>query len=155
MVACKLDLSIRNIGCHYSLVLLPATKLLSMKSCPAGQALSTGKDGRNGKLTKCALVPKLRLSKKLKSNSSAKSAGIGNGKSGLTVIATSIVGIHTLLYGAAKLGPSTKMAKEAGQAMRGKRRVSITALRASMEEAAKAARRAVKEVAKEVVASEL
>ena len=82
-----------------------------MKSCPAGQALNTGKDGKNGKLTKCALVPKLRLSKKLKSNSSAKSAGIENGKSGLTVIATSIVGTHTLQYGAAKLGPSTNVAK--------------------------------------------
>ena len=154
MVACKLDLSIRNIGCHYSLVPLPVTKPLSMKSCPAGQALNTGKDGKNGKLTKCALVPKLRLSKKLKSNSSAKSAGIENGKSGLTVIATSIVGTHTLPYGAAKLGPSTNVAKEAGQARRGKRRVSTTALKASIEVAAEAARKAIKEVAK-VVAREL
>ena len=154
MRTCKLNLSIHKVGCQNSLVLLPATELLSMRSCPAGQALSTGKDGRNGKLTKCALVPKLRLSKKLKSNSSAKSAGIGHGKSGLTVIATSIVGTHTLLHGAAKLGPSTNMAKEAGQAMRGKRRVSTTALKASIEVAAEAARKAIKQVAK-VVAREL
>ena len=125
-----------------------------MKSCPARQALNTGKDGRNGKLTKCALVPKLRLSKKLKSNSSAKSAGIGNGKSGLTVIATSIDGTHTLLYGAAKLGPSTNVAKEAGQARKGKRRVSTTTLKVSVEVDAEAARKAIKEVAK-VVAREL
>ena len=154
MITCKLNLSIHNVGCQNSLVLLPATELLSMRSCPAGQALSTGKDGRNGKLTKCALVPKLRLSRKLKSNSSAKSAGIGNGKSGLTVIATSIVGTHTLPYGAAKLGPSTNVAKEAGQARRGKRRVSTTTLKVSIEVDAEAARKAIKEVAK-VVAREL
>ena len=39
------------------------------------------------------------------------------------------------------------MAKEAGQAMRGKRRVSTTPLKASIEVAAEAARKAIKEVA--------
>ena len=135
-------------------MLLPATELLSMWSCPAGQALSTGKDGRNGELTKGALVPEPKRNRKLMSNNSAKSAGQGNGKSGLTVIATSIVGTHTILHGAVKLGPSTNMAKEAGQATRGKKKVSTTALKASIEVAARAARKAVTEVAN-VVASEL
>ena len=110
---------------------------------------------RSGEPTNGALIAKLRLYKKLMSLTSASGAGHKSGKSGSIVIATLTAGTRILVSGEVATGPFTSLAKGAGRVMSGKKRVSITALRASIEEAAKAARRAVKEVAKKVVASEL
>ena len=110
---------------------------------------------RSGEPTNGALIAKLRLCKKLMILTSANGAGHKNGKSGSIAIATLIAGTRIPVNGEVATGPFMNLEKEAGRVMSGKKRVSITALRASTEEAAKAARRAVKEVAKKVVASEL
>ena len=110
---------------------------------------------RSGEPTNGVLIAKLRLYKKLMSLTSVSSAGYKSGKSGSIVIATLTAGTHIPVNGEVATGPFTNLAKEAGRVMSGKKRVNITALRASIEEAAKAARRAVKEVAKGVVANEL
>ena len=110
---------------------------------------------RSGVPTNGVLTPKLKLCKKLMSLTSAKGAVRNHGKSGSIATATLIVGTHIPVNGEVATGPFMNLENEAGRVMSGKKRVSITALRASIEEAAKAARRAVKEVAKKVVASEL
>ena len=105
--------------------------------------------------TNGVIAPELKFHKKLMSLTSASGTGRKSGKNGSIVIATLTAGTHILVNGEVATGPFTNLAKGAGRVMSVKKRVSITALRASIEEAAKAARRAVKEVAKKVVASEL
>ena len=110
---------------------------------------------RSGVPTNGVLAPKLKLCKKLMNSISARGAVRNLGKSGSIVIATLTAGTRVPANGEVAIGRFVNLAKEAGRVMSGKKRVSITALRASIEEAAKAARRAAKEVAKRVVANEL
>ena len=103
---------------------------------------------RSGEPTNGALVAKLKLCEKLMILTSANGAVRNRGKSGSIATATLIAGTHIPVNGEVAIGPFTNLAKEAGRVMSGKKRVSITALRASIEEAAEAARKEGKEVEK-------
>ena len=98
--------------------------------------------------TNGVLSPKLKLCKKLMNSISARGAVRKLGKSGSIVTATLIAGIHTPASGEVATGPFMNMEREAAQAMSGKRKVGTSTLRASIEEAAEAARKVAKEVAK-------
>ena len=102
---------------------------------------------RSGVPTNGVLAPKLKLCKKLMNSTSVKGAVHKLGKSGSIVTATLIVGTHTPASGEVATGPFMNMEREAAQAMSGKRKVGTSTLRASIEEAAEAARKVEKEVA--------
>ena len=92
---------------------------------------------RSGEPTNGALVAKLKLCKRLVILTSANGAEHNNGKSGSIATATLIVGTRIPVTGEVATGPFMNLEKEAGRVMSGKKRVNITALRASTEEAAK------------------
>ena len=108
---------------------------------PDGQIRGIGKAIMNGKPTSGALMVKLRRSKRKRNEGSVSSVETKSGSSGSIAIATLTAGTHILVSGEVAIGPFTNLAKEAGRVMSGKKRVSITALRASTEEAAKAAKK--------------
>ena len=105
--------------------------------------------------TNGVLSLKLKLCKKLMNSISARGAVRRHGKSGSTEIATSIAGTHTPAHGEVANGLFMNMEREVVQEMNGKKKVGTLTLRASTEEAAEAARKVEKEVAKGVVANEL
>ena len=103
---------------------------------------------RSGEPTNGALVAKLKLCEKLMILTGARGAVRKHGKSGSTVIATSIDGTRTLAHGEVAIGLFMNMGREVAQEMNGKKRVSTLTLRASIEEAAEAARKEGKEAEK-------
>ena len=103
---------------------------------------------RSGVPTNGVLSPKLKPCEKLMNSISARGAVRKLGKSGSIVIATSIAGTHTPAHGEVATGPFMNMEREVAQEMSGKKKVSTLTLRASIEEAAEAARKEGKEVDK-------
>ena len=97
--------------------------------------------------TNGVLAPKLKPCEKLMNSTSVKGAARKLGKSGSIVTATSIAGTHTPAHGEVATGPFMNMEREVAQEMSGKRKVGTSTLRASIEEAAEAARKVEKEVA--------